>query len=63
MSEYGEKHTVSRLTGPPPGFVGYEDGGQLTEAVRRAPHSVILLDELEKGKRYCQRHRLHQYIN
>ena len=49
MSEYGEKHTVSRLTGPPPGFVGYEDGGQLTEAVRRAPHSVILLDELEKA--------------
>lgn len=49
MSEYGEKYTVSRLTGPPPGFVGYEDGGQLTEAVRRAPHSVILLDELEKA--------------
>ena len=49
MSEFGEKHTVSRLTGPPPGFVGYEDGGQLTEAVRRSPHSVILLDELEKG--------------
>jgi ATP-dependent Clp protease ATP-binding subunit ClpA len=46
MSEYGEKFTVSRLTGPPPGFIGYEEGGQLTEAVRRAPHSVILLDEL-----------------
>ncbi|CAB9497481.1 protein ClpB [Seminavis robusta] len=49
MSEYGEKFTVSRLTGPPPGFIGYEEGGQLTEAVRRAPHSVILLDELEKA--------------
>jgi len=49
MSEYGEKHTVSRLTGPPPGYVGYEEGGHLTEAVRRAPHSVILLDELEKA--------------
>lgn len=49
MSEYMEKHSVSRLTGPPPGYVGYEDGGQLTEAVRRNPHSVVLLDELEKG--------------
>jgi len=49
MSEYGEKYTVSRLTGPPPGFIGYEEGGQLTEAVRRAPHSVVLLDELEKA--------------
>ena len=49
MSEYGEKYTVSRLTGPPPGFVGYEEGGQLTEAVRRSPHAVILLDELEKA--------------
>jgi ATP-dependent Clp protease ATP-binding subunit ClpA len=47
MSEYSEKFTVSRLTGPPPGFVGYEEGGLLTEAVRRNPHSVILLDELE----------------
>lgn len=49
MSEYSEKHTVSRLFGPPPGYVGYEDGGQLTEAVRRNPFSVILLDEIEKA--------------
>jgi len=49
MSEYMDKHTVSRLTGPPPGYKGYEEGGQLTEAVRRAPHSVVLLDELEKA--------------
>jgi len=49
MSEYMEKHSVSRLTGPPPGYIGYEEGGQLTEAVRRAPHSLILLDEIEKG--------------
>jgi len=49
MSEYMEKHTVSRLTGPPPGYVGYDEGGQLTEAVRRSPHSVILLDEMEKA--------------
>jgi hypothetical protein len=49
MSEYMEKHSVSRLTGPPPGYIGYEEGGQLTEAVRRNPHSVVLLDELEKG--------------
>mmetsp|Transcript_19399 Transcript_19399/g.28713 ORF Transcript_19399/g.28713 Transcript_19399/m.28713 type:complete len:434 (-) Transcript_19399:176-1477(-) len=49
MSEYMEKHTVSRLTGPPPGYVGYEEGGQLTEAVRRRPYSVILLDEMEKA--------------
>jgi len=49
MSEYMEKHSVSRLTGPPPGYIGYDDGGQLTEAVRRAPHSVVLLDELEKA--------------
>ncbi len=46
-----EKHTASRLTGPPPGYVGYEEGGQLTEAVRRAPHSVVLLDEIEKAHR------------
>merc|ERR1712085_103034 len=46
---YMEKHSVSRLTGPPPGYIGYEEGGQLTEAVRRAPHSVVLLDELEKA--------------
>jgi len=49
MSEYMEKHSVSRLTGPPPGYVGYEEGGQLTEAVRRSPHAVVLLDELEKA--------------
>ncbi|HXH62452.1 MAG TPA: ATP-dependent chaperone ClpB [Fimbriimonadaceae bacterium] len=49
MSEYGEKHTVSRLIGAPPGYVGYEEGGQLTEAVRRRPYSVILLDEVEKA--------------
>ncbi len=49
MSEYGEKHTVSRLVGAPPGYVGYEEGGQLTEAVRRRPYSVVLLDELEKA--------------
>jgi ATP-dependent Clp protease ATP-binding subunit ClpB len=49
MSEYGEKHTVSRLVGAPPGYVGYEEGGQLTEAVRRRPYTVILLDEIEKA--------------
>jgi len=49
MSEYMEKHTVSRLIGPPPGYVGYEEGGQLTEKVRRKPHSVILFDEIEKA--------------
>jgi ATP-dependent Clp protease ATP-binding subunit ClpB len=49
MSEYMEKHTVSRLIGAPPGYVGYEEGGQLTEAVRRHPYSVILLDEIEKA--------------
>ncbi|AKH83725.1 ATPase AAA [Streptomyces sp. CNQ-509] len=49
MSEYGEKHSVSRLVGAPPGYVGYEEGGQLTEAVRRRPYSVILLDEMEKA--------------
>ncbi|WP_101930189.1 ATP-dependent chaperone ClpB [Varibaculum cambriense] len=49
MSEYGEKHSVSRLIGAPPGYVGYEEGGQLTEAVRRRPYSVILLDEVEKA--------------
>jgi ATP-dependent Clp protease ATP-binding subunit ClpB len=48
MSEYGEKHSVSRLIGAPPGYVGYEQGGQLTEAVRRRPYSVILFDEIEK---------------
>jgi ATP-dependent Clp protease ATP-binding subunit ClpB len=49
MSEYQEKHTVSRLVGSPPGYVGYEEGGQLTEAVRRKPYSVVLLDEIEKA--------------
>src|SRR5436189_2153953 len=46
MSEYMEKHTVARLVGAPPGYVGYEEGGQLTEAVRRRPYAVVLLDEL-----------------
>ena len=49
MSEYQEKHTVSRLVGAPPGYVGFEEGGQLTEAVRRRPYSVVLLDEIEKA--------------
>ena len=49
MSEYGEKHTVSRLVGAPPGYVSYDEGGQLTEAVRRRPYSVVLLDEVEKA--------------
>ncbi|MDJ1114215.1 ATP-dependent Clp protease ATP-binding subunit [Microbacterium dauci] len=49
MSEYGEKHSVARLVGAPPGYVGYEQGGQLTEAVRRRPYSVVLLDEVEKA--------------
>lgn len=49
MSEYMEKHSVSRLTGPPPGYIGYEEGGKLTEAVRSAPHSVVLFDEMEKA--------------
>src|SRR5262249_62037955 len=49
MSEYQEKHTVSRLIGAPPGYVGYEEGGQLTEAVRRRPYAVVLLDEIEKA--------------
>ncbi|KUL26422.1 ATP-dependent chaperone ClpB [Actinoplanes awajinensis] len=49
MSEYGEKHSVARLVGAPPGYVGYEEGGQLTESVRRRPYSVVLLDEVEKA--------------
>ena len=49
MSEYAEKHSVARLVGAPPGYVGYEEGGQLTEAVRRRPYSVVLLDEVEKA--------------
>src|SRR6202011_3155013 len=49
MSEYMERHTVSRLVGAPPGYVGYDEGGQLTEAVRRRPYCVVLLDEIEKA--------------
>ena len=49
MSGYQERHTVSRLMGAPPGYVGYEEGGQLTEAVRRKPYSVVLFDEIEKA--------------
>jgi ATP-dependent Clp protease ATP-binding subunit ClpB len=49
MSEYMEKHSVSRLVGAPPGYIGYDEGGQLTEAVRRRPYSVLLLDEIEKA--------------
>ncbi len=49
MSEYGEKHSVARLVGAPPGYIGYEEGGQLTEAVRRRPYTVVLLDEVEKA--------------
>ena len=49
MSEYMEKHAVARLIGAPPGYVGYEEGGQLTEAVRRRPHAVVLFDEIEKA--------------
>jgi ATP-dependent Clp protease ATP-binding subunit ClpB len=49
MSEYMEKHTVSRLVGAPPGYVGYDEGGQLTDAVRRKPYSVLLFDEVEKA--------------
>ena len=49
MSEYSERFNVSRLVGAPPGYVGYEEGGQLTEAVRRNPYSVVLLDEIEKA--------------
>ncbi len=49
MSEYGEKHSVARLVGAPPGYVGYDEGGQLTEAVRRRPYTVVLFDEVEKA--------------
>jgi ATP-dependent Clp protease ATP-binding subunit ClpB len=49
MSEYMEKHSVSRLVGAPPGYVGYDEGGQLTEAVRRKPYSIVLFDEVEKA--------------
>ena len=53
MSEYLEKFAVSRLIGAPPGYVGYEEGGQLTEKVRRKPYSVVLLDEIEKSASGC----------
>ena len=53
MSEYMEKFAVSRLVGAPPGYVGYEEGGQLTEKVRRKPYSVVLLDEIEKSPSGC----------
>ena len=53
MSEYMEKHTVSRLVGSPPGYVGHEEGGQLTEKVRRHPYSVVLFDEIEKAHPEC----------
>src|SRR5204863_7002671 len=53
MSEYMEKHNVSRLIGAPPGYVGYEEGGQLTERIRRRPYSVVLLDEIEKAHADC----------
>ena len=49
MSEYMEKHAVSRLIGAPPGYVGYDEGGQLTEAIRRKPYAVVLFDEVEKA--------------
>ena len=51
MSEYMEKHSVARLIGAPPGYVGYEEGGALTEAVRRRPYQVVLFDEIEKAHR------------
>ena len=53
MSEYMEKHSIARLIGAPPGYVGYEEGGYLTEQVRRKPYSVILLDEVEKHTLMC----------
>ena len=53
MSEYMEKHTVSRMVGSPPGYVGYDEGGQLTEAVRRKPYSVVLFDEVERLTPTC----------
>lgn len=56
MSEYQERHSVSRLVGAPPGYVGYDEGGQLTEAVRRRPYSVVLLDEIEKSASGCFQH-------
>ena len=56
MSEYMERHTVSRLIGSPPGYVGHEEGGQLTEKVRRKPYSVVLFDEIEKAHPGCVEH-------
>jgi len=53
MSEFMEKHSVARLIGAPPGYVGYDEGGYLTEAVRRKPYAVILFDEVEKRTRTC----------
>ena len=53
MSEYMEPHSVARLIGSPPGYVGYDDGGQLTEAVRRNPYSIVLFDEIEKAPQGC----------
>ena len=56
MSEYMERHTVSRLVGSPPGYVGHDEGGQLTEKVRRKPYSVVLFDEIEKAHEDCVEH-------
>ena len=53
MSEYMERHSTSRLIGAPPGYVGYDEGGQLTESVRRKPYSIVLFDEIEKGTSRC----------
>ena len=53
MSEYMEKHSVSKLIGSPPGYVGYDEGGQLTEALRRRPYAVVLFDEIEKAHPRC----------
>ena len=54
-----EKHTISRLVGAPPGYVGYDEGGQLTDAVRRRPYSVLLFDEMEKVNHSCFSHNFH----
>lgn len=63
MSEYMEKHTVSRLVGAPPGYVGYDEGGQLTDAVRRRPYSVLLFDEMEKVSDNSDDVRLSHLVN
>jgi len=65
MSEYMEKHTVSRLLGAPPGYVGYDEGGQLTDAVRRKPYSVLLFDEMEKvcNRLVCRRYMILQSLS